>query len=85
MNFSHLSKAVDREPTVQLPRSLKDHDLAKRFMEINHSTKPYYDKCYEALDWLFSYDDIASEIPVDFWPTHRVSERPIREFLMVVK
>jgi hypothetical protein len=85
MNFSHLSKSVDREPVVQLPRSLREHDLQKKFMEINHSTKPYFEKCYEALDWLFSYDDIASEIPVDFWPTHRVSERPLREFLMVVK
>jgi hypothetical protein len=85
MNFSHLSKSVDREPVVQLPRSLREHDLQKKFMEINHSQKPYFTKCYEALDWLFSYDDIASEIPVDYWPTHRVSERPIKEFLMVVK
>jgi hypothetical protein len=85
MNFSHLSKSVDREPVVQLPRSLREHDLQKKFLEINHSTEPYFTKCYKALDWLFSYDDIASEIPTDYWPTHRVSERPIREFLMVVK
>jgi hypothetical protein len=50
MNFSHLSKSVDREPVVQLPRSLREHDLQKKFMEINHSTKPYFEKCYEALD-----------------------------------
>lgn len=85
MNFSHLSKAVDREPVVQLPRSLKDHDLAKGFMEINHSMDPMFIKCYKALDWLFSYDDIASEIPMDYWPTHRVDDKPLREFLMVTK
>lgn len=85
LNYSHLSKSVDREPVVQLPRSLREHDLGKSFMEINHSTDSYFTKCYRALDWLFSYDDIASEIPVDYWPTHRVSDRPIREFLMVVK
>jgi hypothetical protein len=51
MNYSHLSKSVDREPVIQLPRSLKDHDLAKGFMEINHATDiPYYEKCVKALD-----------------------------------
>jgi hypothetical protein len=86
MNYSHLSKSVDREPVIQLPRSLKDHDLAKGFMEINHATDiSYYEKCVKALDWLFSYDDIASEIPMDYWPTHRVADKPVREFLMVVK
>lgn len=85
MNYSHLSKSVDREPVVQLPRSLREHDLQKGFMEINHSTEPYFTKCYRALDWLFSYDDIASEIPMDFWPTHRVSDKPIREFIMVTQ
>jgi hypothetical protein len=53
-------------PVAELPLSLREFHLHTQVQEINMSPVTYDIKCYKLLEWLFAYDDIASEIPTDY-------------------
>lgn len=88
LNYSHLSKSVDREPVVILPDSLIKGDLFEQVFAINDESlvgKTYRDKVIELTDWIMDFDKLAQDIPTSYWPQLRAGEKQMREFIECAK
>jgi len=84
MNYSHMSKSVDREPVQLLPKSARDRILLSKILKLTGQWDSRV-AVAELLDWLFNFDKYAAEIPSNYWPQYRVMDKPTREFLMVTE